>query len=88
MMTTLVTIVVGQAEDVPLVPWSALTERDQNGRYRISVRSSSGEISERLVTIGLTYRIKAQVIDGLQVGEEVVIPADGQASDSNAMEMM
>ena len=88
MMTTLVTIVVGQAEDVPLVPWSALTERDQNGRYRISVRSSSGEISERLVTIGLTDRIKAQVIDGLQVGEEVVIPADGQASDSNAMEMM
>jgi len=88
MMTTLVTIVVGQAEDVPLVPWSALTERDQNGRYRLSVRSSSGEISERLVTIGLTDRIKAQVIDGLQVGEEVVIPADGQASDSNAMEMM
>jgi len=36
----------------------------------------------------MTDRIKAQVIDGLQVGEEVVIPADGQASDSNAMEMM
>lgn len=90
MMTTLVTIEVGHAEDVPLVPWSALTERDQNGRYHIQVRSPSGEISERLVSVGLTDRIKAQVIDGLEIGEEVVIPADGQASDSNAnaMEMM
>jgi macrolide-specific efflux system membrane fusion protein len=70
------------------MPWSALTERDQNGRYRVAVRSPSGEISKRLVTIGLTDRIKAQVIDGLQVGEEVVIPTDGQASDSNATEMM
>ncbi|MEQ9472034.1 MAG: efflux RND transporter periplasmic adaptor subunit [Roseitalea porphyridii] len=83
MMTALVTIVVGRAEDLPLVPWSALTERDQNGRYRINVRSPSGKISEHLVLIGLTDRIKAQVIDGLQVGEEVVIPADGQSSDSN-----
>ncbi|MEQ5777323.1 efflux RND transporter periplasmic adaptor subunit [Thalassospira sp. NFXS8] len=88
MMTTLVTIVVGKAQNVPLVPWSALTGRDQNGRYHMSVRSPSGEISERLVTIGLTDRIKAQVIEGLKVGEEVVIPADGQASDSNAMGMM
>jgi macrolide-specific efflux system membrane fusion protein len=88
MMTAVVTIVVGHAEEVPLMPWSALTERDQNGRYRVAVRSPSGEISKRLVTIGLTDRIKAQVIDGLQVGEEVVIPTDGQASDSNATEMM
>ncbi|WP_316979452.1 efflux RND transporter periplasmic adaptor subunit [Shumkonia mesophila] len=88
MMTAVVTIVAGRAEGVPLVPWPALTERDQNGRYRVGVRSASGELSERLVTIGLTDRIKAQVIDGLEVGEEVVIPADGQASDPNAMEMM
>ncbi len=88
MMTALVKIVVGRAVDVPLVPWAALGKRDQNGRYRIKVRSRSGKISERLVRIGLTDRIKAQVIDGLQIGEEVVIPADGQASDSNPEEMM
>ncbi|NIZ02914.1 efflux RND transporter periplasmic adaptor subunit [Thalassospira lucentensis] len=88
MMTTLVSIVVGQAEDVPLVPWSALTEHDQDGRYHLRVRSPSGEITERLVSIGLTDRIKAQVIDGLAVGDEVVIPADGQASDSNDMGIM
>ena len=88
MMTALVKIVVGRAVDVPLVPWAALGKRDPGGRYRIKVRSRSGKISERLVRIGLTDRIKAQVIDGLQIGEEVVIPADGQASDSNPEEMM
>lgn len=88
MMTAVVTIVVGRAEEVPLVAWSALTERDQSGRYRVQVRSPAGEITERLVTIGVTDRIKAQVIGGLKIGEEVVIPADGQASDPNAMEMM
>ncbi|OKH88119.1 efflux RND transporter periplasmic adaptor subunit [Thalassospira sp. TSL5-1] len=88
MMTALVTIVVGRAENVPLMPWSALTKRDQDGRYRVNVRSPSDEISERLVTIGLTDRVKAQVIDGLKVGDEVVIPVDGQASGSNDMGMM
>lgn len=88
MMTAVVTIVVGHAEEVPLAPWSALTERDQSGRYRVRVRTPSGELSERLVMIGVTDRIKAQVIRGLKVGEDVVIPADGQASDSSAMEMM
>lgn len=88
MMTAVVTIVAGRAENVPLAPWSALTVRDQDGRYRVQVRSSSGQISDRLVRIGLTDRIKAQVIEGLEVGEEVVIPADGRASDPNDMGMM
>ncbi|WP_187968363.1 efflux RND transporter periplasmic adaptor subunit [Aquibium microcysteis] len=88
MMTAVVTIVAGRAEEVPLVAWSALTERDGSGRYRVQVRSAAGEITERLVAIGLTDRISAQVIDGLEIGEEVIIPADGQASDSSTMEMM
>lgn len=88
MMTAMVTIVSGRAEEVPLVSWSALTERDKQGRYRVNVRAPSGEISERFVTIGLTDRIRAQVINGLAVGEDVVIPADGQAADLSNMEMM
>lgn len=88
LMTAVVTIVVGEAKDVPLVAWSALTARDAQGRYRVRVRSASGQFSERLVTVGLTDRIKAQVIDGLAVGDRVVIPADGQASDEDGMVTM
>ncbi|MFJ1311456.1 efflux RND transporter periplasmic adaptor subunit [Agrobacterium sp. P15N1-A] len=89
MMTAVVTIITGRAEDVPLVAWAALTERDGRGRYRVQVRSASGGVSDRLVTIGLTDRLKAQVLDGLAVGDHVVIPADGQQSeDGSDMVMM
>ncbi|WP_353642768.1 efflux RND transporter periplasmic adaptor subunit [Mesorhizobium sp. WSM2239] len=76
MMTTTVTVILGHAQNVPLVAWSALTENDAQGRYRVQVRTPTGELSERLVTIGLTDKIKTQVLDGLSVGDEVVIPAD------------
>lgn len=88
MMTVVVTIVVGRAEGVPLVPWSALTNREADGRYRVTVRAPSGTLSERLVTVGVTDRIKAQIIEGLQVGEDVVIPADGEVSDMGDMVAM
>ncbi|SFK46297.1 membrane fusion protein, macrolide-specific efflux system [Mesorhizobium albiziae] len=84
MMSAVVTVICGHAENVPLVAWSALTERDEQGRYHVQVRTPTDELTERLVTIGLTDRIKAQVIDGLAVGDEVVIPADGEASDLGA----
>ena len=88
MMTALVTIIVGRADNVPLVPWAALTAADESGRYPVLVRSASGEISERLVAIGITDRIKAEVVDGLEVGDNVVIPADGQAVDFSGMVAM
>lgn len=82
MMTAVVTIIAGRAENVRLVAWAALTDRDEQGRYRVQVRSASGEISNRFVTIGLTDRIKAEVVDGLTVGDRVVIPADGKQSEA------
>ncbi|MBB6413943.1 efflux RND transporter periplasmic adaptor subunit [Mesorhizobium sangaii] len=81
MMNAVVTIICGQAENVPLVAWSALTERDGQGRYHVQVRTPSHALAERLVTIGLTDRIKAQVIEGLSVGDEVIIPSDGEATE-------
>ena len=88
MMTAVVTIVAGRATNVPVVAWSALTQRDEQGRYRVQVRSASGEITERFVTIGVTDRIKAEVRDGLAVGEDVIIPADGAVSSVDDMVMM
>lgn len=88
MMTAVVTIVAGRATNVPVVAWSALTQRDEQGRYRVQVRSASGEITERFVTIGVTDRIKAEVRDGLAVGEDVIIPADGAVSNVDDMVMM
>ncbi|MES0139432.1 efflux RND transporter periplasmic adaptor subunit [Mesorhizobium sp. M0016] len=80
-MNALVTVISGQAENVPLVAWSALTQPDAHGRYRVQVRARTGELTERLVRIGLTDKIKAQVLDGLAVGDEVVIPGLGEATN-------
>lgn len=81
LMTAQVTIVVGRVDNVLLVPWAALTRRDANGQYRVEVRTAHGALEERKVSIGLTDRLKAQVLDGLALGETVVIPTDGQLSD-------
>ena len=81
-MTAQVHIVLGSAEDVLLVPWSALSERADDGRYRVRVRKAGGTTEERLVAIGLSDKMQAQVIDGLSVGDEVVITVADTAPDS------
>lgn len=86
MMTVSATIVVGHAENVPLVAWSVLTRRDKAGLYRVTVQSASGERVERTVRIALTDRIHAQVLEGISVGDRVIVPADGETSDP--MEML
>jgi len=61
-----------------------LSGRDGDGRYHVRVKTARGEIEDRLVTIGFTDKVQAQVIDGLSLGEEVVITADGPLSDPAA----
>ena len=86
MMTVSTTIVVGRAENVPLVAWSVLTRRDKAGFYHVTILSASGKTEERAVRIGLTDRIHAQVLEGLAEGDRVVVPADGETT--NPMEML
>ncbi|MBC2775111.1 efflux RND transporter periplasmic adaptor subunit [Rhizobium sp. AQ_MP] len=88
MMTASVRIIVGKAENVPLVPWSALTNRDAQGRYIVRVRQSPDTVVEKVVTVGVTDKINSQIIDGLAVGDKVIIPADGEASSDAEMVSM
>ncbi|QND35809.1 hypothetical protein HB772_29230 (plasmid) [Sinorhizobium meliloti] len=76
-MNALVTIFSGRTEKAPLVPWSALTDPDARGRYRVQVRTPTGELIQRLVTTGLTDKNNAEVLDGLSVSDDVVIPVVG-----------
>ncbi len=87
-MTASVRIIVGKAENVPLVPWSALTDRDKDGRYHVRVRQASGVAVEKLVTVGLTDKINNQIIDGLSVGDKVIIPSKGETSSNADMVTM
>lgn len=81
LMTAQVHIVLARVEDAPLITWSALSVQEPDGRYRVRVRAADGTPKERLVKIGLSDKVQAQVVEGLSPGDEVVIAADGPLSD-------
>jgi membrane fusion protein, macrolide-specific efflux system len=72
-MTVQVFFVLGEAKSVPIVPLNALKPDRKSGGYRVTVLTSEGP-KERAVTVGLTSRNSAQVVSGLKVGDEVVLP--------------
>ena len=72
-MTAQVRISIGRADNVPLVPWAALSLRQANGSYVVKVRDIGGKVTERSVRIGYTDRINAQVLEGLRQGETVLL---------------
>ena len=79
-MSTQVFFVLGEAKSVPVVPIEALSIRaedqdNQSGKaYRVQLVSDKGK-EEKIVHVGLTDRTHAQVIDGLAVGDRVLLTA-------------
>jgi macrolide-specific efflux system membrane fusion protein len=75
----------GEAKGVPVIPVSALQPDRQAGSdmYRVRVLSENGPVS-RSVKIGLTSRTAAQVISGLQLGEQVIVPETQAPKTSSA----
>ncbi len=77
-MTAQSTIVLNKIKGVLTIPSAALGAKKPDGRYSVRVvpaASASGEAVEpqdRLVRIGLNNRVRAQVVDGLKLGERVV----------------
>lgn len=86
-MTAQMFFVLGSAKDAPLIPVSALQKRnpendtDMGQAYEVRVAGKSG-IETRNVLIGLSDRSKAQVVEGLAVGEKVL--TSGQVPDASS----
>lgn len=72
-MTAQANIVLATAKNVLMVPWSALKDRDAEGRYHVRVKTVDGAVQSRLVRIGITDKVNVQIRDGLSLGEDVVI---------------
>lgn len=78
-MSTQMFFTVGKAENVPIVPVAALGKRiedqdnDQGDAYMVKV-SQNGQVSEKLIHVGLMDRTNAQVVSGLQAGDRVAEP--------------
>lgn len=76
-MTAQVSVLISHVKDAVQVPTAALGERNAQEAYTVRVVDSRGKITARQVRVGTRTNATAQVLSGLQLGEQVVI---GEAS--------
>ena len=90
-MTTQVFFVLGKAENALIVPAEALTRRaprEDNGKgkaYRVVVGTGEKGREQRVIRVGLQTRTQAEVTDGLEEGERIVLsrPSGNPARTAN-----
>jgi macrolide-specific efflux system membrane fusion protein len=85
-MTAQVFFIFGKAENATTIPAEALTRRapdqdsDKGKAYRVSTLTDAGR-EERIIHVGLQTRTQAQIIDGLEPGERILLRrAQGSAT--------
>lgn len=84
-MTVQVFFVLAQATDVTLAPLNALKAVPGRGegprRYRATVLTASGP-EPREVEVGVSNRLQAQIVSGLQPGEQLIVETPAAGGDS------
>lgn len=73
-MTAQVFFVQGRAENVPVVSLAALVSTKKSGIWQATVGTGK-EKTVRTVKTGLVTRTEAEIVSGLEVGEQVIIGA-------------
>ncbi|MES2185685.1 MAG: efflux RND transporter periplasmic adaptor subunit [Pseudomonadota bacterium] len=72
-MTAQVSIVRSEAKGALVIPSSALGRRNADGSSTVRVVGADGTAQPRQVKIGINNNVSAQVLDGLAVGDQVVL---------------
>jgi membrane fusion protein, macrolide-specific efflux system len=85
-MTAQVNIVLREAKRVLTVPTSALREARRDGQTEIRVMDANGRVQPRRVRVGINNATSAQILEGLKVGERVVISETGSAGSRDGTE--
>jgi membrane fusion protein, macrolide-specific efflux system len=76
--TTQVFFILGKADNATIVPAEALNRRapdadnDKGKGYRVTVQAGNTR-EERVIHVGMTTRAQAQVVDGLNPGERILL---------------
>lgn len=85
-MTAQCTIVLNEAKNAVSIPSTALGKKDAKGRYAVQVLKNDGKPEQRWVTVGINDSAKAQITQGIEPGERVVVgqatAASGESSNS------
>lgn len=82
-MTAQATIVLARVEKALTLPSAALGAKEGADRHRVRVMEGD-RIADRTVRIGLNNRVRAQVLDGLKAGEQVVTSEAAPAGTANS----
>ncbi|AJJ09429.1 efflux transporter, RND family, MFP subunit [Yersinia rohdei] len=85
-MTAQVYIVLNKAEDAIVIPATAL--ENNNGHHQVQVVDGKGKITVRKVTVGLNNNVDAQILSGLQAGEQVIVSQASTASVNSPSQRM
>ncbi len=81
-MTAQVAIILAGAKGVPSIPTTALGAANADGSYTVQVVDKIGNITPRKIKIGVEDSVNAQIIEGLSVGEKVLLGDAAQGSST------
>ena len=91
-MTAQVYIVLNEAKQVITIPAAALGERARQGMSTVRVIDEDGKVEPRKVKVGISNNVNAQILEGLAVGEKVILseapPAGSQPAPARPMSRM
>ncbi|MYN25352.1 efflux RND transporter periplasmic adaptor subunit [Duganella levis] len=71
-MTAQVQFIVVQAKDAVLLPVALLSKRNADGTYEVHVVTANRQVVPRTLKIGVRTQQQAQVLSGLEAGEQVL----------------
>ena len=69
-----------EAHDVPVVPMAAVAGGPGGGQATVQILDDAGNLVTRPIRIGVSDRITAQVVAGLEVGDRVLLKGAGATS--------
>jgi len=90
-MTTQVFFILGKADNAVVVPAEALTRRaakednDKGKAYRVTVTKGDSR-EQRIIHVGLQTRTQAEVTDGLQEGESILVNRPAGNANPNSQQ--
>lgn len=76
-MTAQVTLLVSEAKNTLLVPIQAVYKIGEN-KQEVKVLTGNGKLETREVKTGITNSLDIQIIEGLKIGENVVLSNSGE----------
>lgn len=92
-MTTQMFFVLSHAEQVPIIPKSALVKKiptddiSKGEKYIVKVLDKDGKTEEREILVNVSDRVNAGVAEGLSVGDKVLTGEAAKASSKDKMGM-